>query len=200
MAAIFRFTLSGLLGGGAAFGLFVLMTLLINVGGVDIVKPDFLRIDDVVQPPEEIITTAEIDVPEREQNEPPPETPEAPPEVPQDAVLIAAPRQNFSSGIDYGAIKIAPGSGARQPIFRVNPQYPARAASRGVTGWVLVVFDIDTDGRVVNPRVLDNEPNSIFDAAAMRAIRKWRYTPEVQDGQAVYVADETVRLVFNLAE
>src|SRR5690606_40416663 len=71
------------------------------------------------------------------------------------------------------------------PLVRIPPQYPPRAASRGVEGWVIVQFTITETGAVKDPTVVEAEPEGIFDEAALRSIVRWRYSPKVQNGVAV---------------
>lgn len=71
------------------------------------------------------------------------------------------------------------------PLVRINPDYPPRALSRGLEGWVQVQFTITETGAVKDPIVVDSDPKSIFDEAALRAISRWRYNPKVEGGVAV---------------
>ena len=73
------------------------------------------------------------------------------------------------------------------PLVRVHPMYPQKAAQRGVEGWVEVEFTISKTGTVKDPKVVAAEPSRIFNRAALRAIRKWKYKPELVDGEAVPV-------------
>ena len=71
------------------------------------------------------------------------------------------------------------------PLVRINPDYPSRALSSGIEGWVLVQFTITATGAVRDPVVVDSEPPKIFDAAALKAVARWRYNPKVEGGVAV---------------
>ena len=71
------------------------------------------------------------------------------------------------------------------PLVRVPPKYPARAASRQIEGWVKVEFTIQTDGSVINAVVVRSEPETIFDDAALTAIRKWKFKEKMVNGVAV---------------
>ena len=86
------------------------------------------------------------------------------------------------------------------PVVRVNPMYPPRAAQRGLEGWVEVEFTISKTGSVKNPRVLEAQPSGVFDRAALRAIRKWKYKPEIVNGSAVETSGVKVKLTFDLEE
>jgi len=84
------------------------------------------------------------------------------------------------------------------PMVRVNPQYPIQALERGIEGWVEVRFTITAAGTVKDPVVLASKPSSIFNRAALRAIRKWKYKPKIEEGVAVERPGVVVRLTFEL--
>ena len=65
-------------------------------------------------------------------------------------------------------------------------------------GYVLIEFDIDTDGSVIDPYVVESEPAGLFERAAMKAIRKWLYEPPVYEGVSVKVNDVQVKLTFKV--
>ena len=54
---------------------------------------------------------------------------------------------------------------------------------------------ISQDGAVQEVRVLKSQP--LFDAAAVEAVRQWRFTPTLLNGQPVPVV-MTVTVVFSL--
>jgi protein TonB len=86
------------------------------------------------------------------------------------------------------------------PLVRVDPQYPIRAEERGIEGWVELEFTIGETGAVIAARVLNAKPKGIFDRSALRAIKRWKYNPKVEDGVAMEQPGVTVRLVFNLQD
>jgi protein TonB len=71
------------------------------------------------------------------------------------------------------------------PLVRPNPDYPPGAITREVEGWVQVQFSVTAAGTVRDAIVVASEPGSIFDAAALKAIARWRYNPRTENGQAV---------------
>lgn len=85
-----------------------------------------------------------------------------------------------------------------KPLIRVAPEYPAEAARRGIEGWVLMEFTITVEGKVRDPRVVDNHPSTIFDRAARKAVLQWRYVPLSVNGTPVEAKTEVV-LTFELA-
>lgn len=61
---------------------------------------------------------------------------------------------------------------------RVPPRYPERAFQAGVMGVVLMEFDIDSEGRPENIRVVEAEPLDVFDDAAVASLSRSRYCPQ----------------------
>ncbi len=71
------------------------------------------------------------------------------------------------------------------PIVRVVPEYPARAITGGIEGWVQVQFTITAAGTVRDAVVVAAQPNGWFEDAALKAIARWRYNPRIDGGVAV---------------
>lgn len=84
------------------------------------------------------------------------------------------------------------------PLVRVPPEYPPRALSRGVEGWVIVQFTITGTGAVKDAIVVDSKPKRIFDEAAVKAILRYRYNPKVESGVAVERVGVRQKIVFAL--
>jgi protein TonB len=59
----------------------------------------------------------------------------------------------------------------------VRPEYPSEALRTGAEGWVNVSVAITPAGNVVDPRVEQSSNGTLFDRAALAAVRKWRYEP-----------------------
>ena len=102
----------------------------------------------------------------------------------------AMSRMTMSAGSDRDVI----------PLVRINPDYPPRALSRGLEGWVQVQFTITATGTVKDPVVVTAEPKNIFDDAALKAIARWRYNPKVDGGVAVERVGVQTRIVFQLEQ
>jgi len=75
------------------------------------------------------------------------------------------------------------------------PDYPAIARSARVTGTVILEAVIAEDGTVRDVRVLRSI--RLLDEAAIEAVRQWRFTPTLLNGEAVPVI-MTVTVAFNL--
>jgi len=142
-------------------------------------------------------------LPKKEEHKPPPPPPDfstnQTPRPGMESVAIAMPGMatdmNLSGGVSLGA---APVDTEATPILRVPPIYPPRAAERGIEGWVDVQFTISPIGAVVDPIVTESHPSSIFDRAALRTVKKWKYRPKVVDGVGVPQEGIRTRIQFNL--
>ena len=84
------------------------------------------------------------------------------------------------------------------PLYRVQPRYPTKALRSNKEGYVVLSFDINESGRVINIKVLEAEPKRLFDREAKRALKKWKYKPMVVNGQAVSQLGQKIRLDFQL--
>lgn len=84
------------------------------------------------------------------------------------------------------------------PVFRPVPEYPRRAVRDGVNGFVEFQVTVNPDGTVRDLRVIQAEPPGMFEAAASKAMLKWKFKPKLVDGKAVESAG-TQRVEFYLA-
>ncbi len=66
-------------------------------------------------------------------------------------------------------------------IVRVQPHYPAVAQSRGLEGFVIVQFDVLSNGTVANVSVLESS-SSVFERSAINAAERFRFKAKVVDG------------------
>jgi protein TonB len=71
------------------------------------------------------------------------------------------------------------------PLVRIPPRYPMRAANRHIEGWVKVEFTITQQGTVKDAVVVESQPGNIFNSAALRAIRRWKFRAKIIDNEAV---------------
>lgn len=86
------------------------------------------------------------------------------------------------------------------PIFRVNPIYPRRAALQNVEGFVILQFDITELGLTDKVKVLRASPPQIFNSSAIQAVRKWKYTPYMENGKPRRLKGIKVQLNFGLSK
>lgn len=94
-----------------------------------------------------------------------------------------------------GPIHLHSGIRAPQKIVDVAPVYPAFAQQARKEGVVILETVIDAHGGVESVRVLRSV--ALLDQAAVDAVRQWRFTPALLNGQAVPVV-MTVTVNFTL--
>ena len=104
-----------------------------------------------------------------------------------------------SMGLDTGGgFSMASADGDAVPMVRVPPQYPERALQRGIEGRVLLEFTISRSGSVKNPKVIAYEPSTIFNKAAIKAVKQWKYNPKIVNGKAVEQPGVQIAIPFRL--
>ncbi len=84
------------------------------------------------------------------------------------------------------------------PLIRTTANYPSRALQRGLEGFVELSFTVDRFGSVVDPIVLNAVPEGIFERSALQSISKWKYSPAMNNGQAIETYDVRQRIVFQI--
>lgn len=122
-----------------------------------------------------------------ERDRPPPA-----PEVPRMAFSAGSVESNVATltpSVDAGSAmsKMSLSAGSDRdtiPLVRVPPEYPQRAISRGLEGWVQVQFTITGTGAVKDAVVVKSS-SKIFEEAAIKSILRWRYNPKIEGGVAV---------------
>lgn len=80
-------------------------------------------------------------------------------------------------------------------IEREPAEYPKKAHRKCIEGNVVVRFLITTEGTTTNIEVVSSKPEGVFEDAAIKAVKKWRFEPRVLNGVPVQ-REETQRLVF----
>jgi protein TonB len=98
--------------------------------------------------------------------------------------------------VERGPVRV--GGDVKVPALleRVEPKYPPMAVSAKVQGVVVLEAVVDREGRVEDVRVLRSIP--LLDGAAIAAVRQWRYTPLLLNGQPQRFV-LTVTLSFSLS-
>jgi protein TonB len=80
-------------------------------------------------------------------------------------------------------------------VKRVMPLAPS-GISRKTAGYVVLSYNIGTNGRVTDIEILDSQPQGVFDDSAREAVRRWVYEPRKENGVAV-ASPGKARLVFD---
>jgi len=90
---------------------------------------------------------------------------EAPPAVPQLSIPV-------SQGTTGGVL-----------LHKVQPVYPAEARRLHMTGSVVIEATVNAEGQVDDLKLVSGDP--LLSAAAMDAVRKWRYSPYLLNGRPI---------------
>ena len=59
-------------------------------------------------------------------------------------------------------------------------------------------FTVTENGSVSDATVVDAAPKRIFNRAALRAIKKWKYKPKIVNGKPVRQPNQKTKLDFTL--
>lgn len=133
---------------------------------------------------------------------PKPDDPVAPPEIPAQTntfdsggitidELAPAPVQPLDRGIG-GLVT----DGSAVPLVYVQPDYPRRAAERGIEGYCVVSFIITTTG-TTRDVVAEECSNSVFASASVRAASRLKYQPKTFNGRPIE-AEHKFKYSFSL--
>ncbi len=199
-----RHAAAGLLAFGVTFGLFYLMQALITKAAGELDESTGSLVEFIRLKKDTETELKKRELPKKEKPDEPPPPPDL--DLSQSSEFDQALQEMvFSIGVGI-ELDGRPNLGAVAsdadvvPVVRVNPQYPPRAAERGIEGWVELRFAISRGGKVKDAEVTDSHPGTVFDRAALRAVRKWKYNPKIEDGQPVERHGITVRLEFELRD
>ena len=83
-------------------------------------------------------------------------------------------------------------------LRRGQPRYPSWARNKGIEGFVVLRLFVGAEGTVSKVEVIRSQPPGVFDAAALRAARSYRFAPARKRGRRVK-ATLVQRMVFRLA-
>ncbi len=139
-------------------------------------RPQVAEVPPVPEP-EQPRQVAEAPAPERR----PPQRASAAQPAPQPVRLNAA-LQGMESFTLEGLV--AP-PGALDGARNRGPSFPEASRRRGEEGVVRVELFVDPTGRVADVRILESSGFSALDAAAVQAVREWRFRPAQRAGLPV---------------
>ncbi|WP_164073299.1 MULTISPECIES: energy transducer TonB [Stenotrophomonas] len=175
---------------GIAFGVGVLLFVVVWLTGRD---KEFFRADDpATQTPQETAQVEPLPEPlpaaagssDMPDAKPAPMQEEAPKLVetapPPPASTEPAPAAPGSTTPAAGNSQPMPVAGQSPP-----PTYPAAALRRGESGSVVVRVDVDATGYANNITVIQRSGSRELDRAATDAVRRWRFSPALSNGQPV---------------
>ncbi len=185
-------------------GLFFLMIILIQTGDVLLEEKEEyaqIEINPIIDDYTPATRQTKIDTIEKVKPPPPPPRIQKPradkPNEDLGASLAGAipdfekPEINKS---DTGNIEIVDRD--EQPLVRIPPVYPPRAAERGTEGQCTAYFDIGTNGVPFN--ITAKCTSSVFERAVIKAVQKWKYRPRIRDGKPIIRKGWQTEIPFRL--
>lgn len=127
-----------------------------------------------------------------------PTAPDAPPPqviqprtdaIDETPMAVSAPSAPMDVGVEMSVqgLGLVASDGEYLPIVKIAPVYPAAAQARGIEGYCLVEYTVTSAGTVRDVRVVEADPQGIFNKASIAAAEKFKYRPRVVDGEAIEV-------------
>lgn len=185
------------------FGLFVLMSALIEMGDTTLDTDKAIKIQDFTMPDTQIKENIEDELPEQ-----PDEVEAPPPEVESQDIEI----DSLDSGINLsaGAGDFKPNIGNEGgfstdtdmiPVYTPQARFPPRAQKTGKGGYAVVSLTVTEIGTTKDIELVEEWPEKYgFGRATVKAAEKLKYNPRVVNGTPVEVKGQLWRYVFKIAE
>ncbi|HCX13702.1 MAG TPA: hypothetical protein DGZ24_00135 [Rhodospirillaceae bacterium] len=86
-----------------------------------------------------------------------------------------------------------------QPVYRPETTYPTELYRQQIEGDVEILYSLDEGGAVTDAMVVRSTPAKVFDQAALKSFRKWRFTPMLNaDSEPVPLSGRTFTVAFRL--
>ena len=180
--------------GGAlvSFLLFIFMYMLIKPGDLDLnALKDRQMVDFIRIKKDDTLNERDRRLPDKP---PPPKRP-PPPELEQPELKkLPTPKLDINlpdidMPIDTDGALVGGGQfisdGGLVPLVRISPRYPRKALLEGREGYVIVELLVDESGNVLSAKIREASPSTVFNAAAIQAVLKWKFKPRVSGGVAV---------------
>lgn len=89
----------------------------------------------------------------------------------------------LGDGID-SAFNLAEIDQKPRPIFQTAPVFPHEMCGKKLEGVVSILFVVDSDGKVTNPRI-EKSTHPAFEKPALDAIKQWKFEPAIKAGRRV---------------
>ena len=81
--------------------------------------------------------------------------------------------------------------------YRAPMDYPSNARKKSIEGFVVLNMLVGTEGQVEQVKVLEAEPQGVFDQVAMNSAEEWQFEAASYQGKKVKVWVRQ-RIAFNL--
>ena len=127
---------------------------------------------------------------------PPPTSIDDPYEVETGNGRYTVPKIKINRGTDKLNINIGGGNLVKQVM--TAPTYPRNALRNGTEGFGDIVYDVTAFGGTENITVLYAEPEGVFERAALAAVARWKFRPQMIDNEPVASLGLKERVRFNI--
>jgi TonB family protein len=89
----------------------------------------------------------------------------------------------LSAGAQQPAQRVNESDARKAILHRVDPEYPLMAKQMHITGKATIEVIVDTEGAVEKVAVVSGNP--LLTAAAVNAVKKWKFSPFKADGKSI---------------
>ena len=183
--------------------LLLLMATLVTFSDDGSLREKRVVLPNIFMPDVEIETRRLIEKPEKpkvsEEPQPPVSTQRMALSQNTDLDLALTPPDQINTSMDLSiGLGLKTSDGEYLPIMKMAPEYPSRAARRGIEGYVVLEYTVTQQGAVKDITVVESEPSTIFNRAATRSAKGYKYQPRVENGKAVEVPGVRTKIVFRL--
>ena len=119
----------------------------------------------------------------------------------QETIMVTArrPAQVAPPPASTGVVRVGGNIKVPAKVHDVRPVYPEAMQAAGLEGVVKLDVLIATDGTVASVRVASAQVHPAFAASASAAVKQWRFTPTLLNGQPVEV-EMTASISFGLTD
>lgn len=83
-------------------------------------------------------------------------------------------------------------------VWQPEPVYPKMALRRGLTGEVLVEYDINEQGKAENIVILDASPRGFFNNATVRTLENTTFARNYEQGETAVLSGVKKRFVYQI--
>ena len=80
----------------------------------------------------------------------------------------------------------------------ISPVYPQFALLRNIEGYVVVEYTINSNGTASQIIIIESEPKNVFDTAVIKAIKSFKHSPNIINGEAEAVFGVRNRFEFKI--
>ncbi|MDN3637676.1 TonB family protein [Simiduia curdlanivorans] len=150
------------------------------------VMDDVPDIDIIFDQPKKIV----------EPETPPPTSIDDPYEVETGNGGYTLPKIKINPSTDKLNINIGGGNLVKQVM--IAPTYPRNALRNGTEGFVDIAYDVTAFGGTENITVMYAEPEGVFERAALAAVARWKFRPQVIDNEPVPTQGLKERVRFTI--